>query len=115
MKEEYIMKLKQLDRIEYRQRYILLKQEEPKFSFFPFLMMIGTIFYIFLLGVILLETNHPDSAAHLMNLIPLLSGVLRVLIFLVILYGLLYFYLSLLWIKKRNVLEKEYFKVEVKK
>ena len=112
MKEEYIMKLKQLDRIEYRQRYILLKQEEPKFSFFPFLMMIGTIFYIFLLGVILLETNHPDSAAHLMNLIPLLS---RVLILLVILYGSLYFYLSLLWIKKRNVLEKEYFKVEVKK
>lgn len=111
--QEKFYKLKQLDRIEYRQRQELISERYNYGEFITF------TFTIFICGLILLlmsmNAYHMGGEEASLNLIKT-----SILIFKV---GIIYFIISiiisiglyLLKCKKLLELEEEYFKVEVKK
>lgn len=110
--ETDVMKLKQLDRIEFRQRYNEVEKRLINFGSFQFfLQMIYIWGYMILISLILLVGGYSESSSSILGLTPV---VLRITI---IIYIIL-FSLDLCSIYKNNkekrILLKEYFDDSIK-
>lgn len=112
--EKDLKEFNQLDRIEFRQRYLLLKEQQIDFNPFGLLYtMFAIMGFIVLLAVSFFNIN-PDATATLLNLLPIIFKVFKIG-FIVLLALEILFYLYHL--KRLKELKAEYFteKLEVKK
>ena len=114
LEKEQFDKLPQLDRIEFRQKFNRLEENEPNIGYFKFItFMFIAIGFILLLSFSVYNIDS-ETAIILLSLIPSIFkfGFISVL-FLIVLEILL----KLVWLKQKKILYNEYFehKIEVKK
>jgi len=114
LEKEQFDKLPQLDRIEFRQKFNRLEENEPSFNYFQFFnFILIAIGFILLLSFSVYNIDS-ETAIILLSLIPSIFkfGFISVL-FLIVLEILL----KLVWLKQKKILYNEYFehKIEVKK
>lgn len=111
--EKRLGELKQLDRIEFRQKLYELKREEPASGlidfFYKFMMIIG---FIILLGMMFIVTGHNAEGLRLLNLIPLIVYIWFAATIVLLFVELFILYLYNL---KYRDLFREYFKGEAKR
>ncbi len=114
LEKEQFDKFPQLDRIEFRQKFNRLEENEPNIGYFKFItFMFIAIGFILLLSFSVYNIDS-ETAIILLSLIPSIFkfGFISVL-FLIVLEILL----KLVWLKQKKILYNEYFehKIEVKK
>ena len=104
--KEKFNKLKQLDRIEFRQKYKEIPDGSGMYS------LINVAFFIAILGTILGAVFYNSGQVELLNLAELFLNI-SLILFVV---GAMVSFVLLIHVKKKiEELEQEYFKVEVKK
>lgn len=108
--KEKFNKLKQLDRIEFRQK--LNRIEDMGFSLGSIMLCLGVIVCVFLSALII---SQEITGEVNMNIFNLLAKFLFFLFLVVIIEFFLIFVFTLVRIKLRKELFEEYFKIEVKK
>ena len=108
--KEKFNKLKQLDRIEFRQK--LDRIGDTGFSLGSLMLCLGVIVCIFFSAIVISEDITGEVNVSLLNI---LTSFLFILFIVVSIEFILIFGFTLVRIKLRKELIEEYFKVEVKK
>jgi uncharacterized integral membrane protein len=110
--EQEVKKLKQLDRIEFRQRYKLLNDNQITFGVTDFLWKILIVIgFIMVLIAIFFVGGYKDISLRLTNTILL---TLKISIIMVFIFGVLDFISYLKYFYDKEKLFKEYFSNDVK-
>jgi len=109
--EENLKNLKQLDRIEFRQRYQILQENKPEIGAPDFLFkMSGIMGFVFLTGLIIMLINK-EAGATILSILPPLVGVSFIVFFALIFLTIAFEFIQYKLYKK---LIGEYFKEEIK-
>ncbi len=108
--KEQLNKLKQLDRIEFRQK--IREIEELNITLMPMVYLFFITAITFFIGTLILVSLHSEHFALLYKVTLI---IIKVGIFLTCVEIILTFVNVIIYLKKKNELFNEYFKVEVKK
>lgn len=104
-------KLKQLDRIEYRQRYDFIERNRPDFAPFSFIYTMLFIFAYVILLIFVVYNVSEEAARNLSNILPLIIQIGFIVFMILLTFQIATYFI---FYKKIKELEKEYFNIGVK-